>query len=90
MFLVYLIREDWPVEEKLNTIVSRLIEAGIFSRVSFEKEDSTMRKIKYDEKEKDKQKFAVMTLNELTFAFAILGIGLACSTVIFILEIFMQ
>ena len=90
MFIVYLIREDWPVEEKFNTAISRLVEADIFNRVWFEKVDSTMRRIKCDEKEKDKQKFEVMTLKELAFAFAILGIGLAFSTVIFIVEIFMQ
>ena len=47
-------------------------------------------KIKYDKAEKDKQKFEVMTMKELAFAFAILVIGLACSTVIFIVEILMQ
>ena len=90
MFIVYLIREDWPVEEKLNTVISRLVEADIFNRISLKEVESTIRRIKYDDKEKDKQKFKVMTLKELAFAFAILGIGLACSTVIFILEIFMQ
>ena len=90
MFIVYLIREDWPVEEKLNTVISRLVEADIFQRVWFQKADLRIRKIKYDAKEKDKQKFKVMRLKELAFAFAILGIGLACSTVIFFVEIFMQ
>ena len=89
-FLVYLIREDWPVEEKFNTVLSRLVEADIFHRVWFKKVDSTMRKVEYDERQKDKQKFEVMTMKELAFAFAILAIGLACSTVIFIVEILMQ
>ena len=90
MFLVYLMREDWPVEEKLNTVISRLVEADIFHRVWLKEIDSTMRKIEYDEREKDKQKFEVMRPKDLAFAFAILGIGLACSTVIFIVEIFVQ
>ena len=90
MFLVYLIREDWPVEEKLNTVISRLVEADIFHRVSRKKIDSTIRRIKYDEEKKDKQEVKVMTLNELAFTFAILGIGLGCATVIFIVEILMQ
>ena len=90
MSLVYLVREDWPVEEILNIVISRLVEANIFYRISMKEVDSTIRRIKYHEKEKDEQKFEVMTLKELAFAFAILAIGLACSTVVFIVEIFMQ
>ena len=90
MSIVYFIREDWPVEDKLNTLISRLSEADIFYRVLFDRVDSTIKKIKYNEKEKNKNKFKVITLEELVFAFAILGIGLACSSVIFIVEIFIQ
>ena len=89
-YIVYLIREDWPIEKRFNAVISRLVEANIFHRVLSGKVDSAMRRIKYDEKENDYQKFKVMTLEELAFAFAILGIGLACSTAIFIIEIFMQ
>ena len=90
MYVVYLIREDWPVEEKLNTLISRLVEANIFERVLLTKIGSTVRRIEYNEKEKDEQKFEIITLKGLAFAFAILGIGLACSTFIFVVEIFMQ
>ena len=90
MFLAYMIRENWPVEEKLNTLISRLFEANIFDRVSLKKIGSTVKRIEYNEKEKDKQQFVVMTLKDLAFAFAILGIGLACSTVILVVEIFVQ
>ena len=90
MFAVYLIREDWPVEEKLNTVISRLSEADIFHRVLFKNAELTMERMEYNEKKNDEQKFEVMTLKELAFAFAILGTGLACSCVIFIVEIFMQ
>ena len=90
MFIVFLIREDWPVEEKVNTFISRLFEANICYRVLLKKVESTIRRLQYNEKEKDEQKFKVMTLKELAFAFAILGVGLACSSVIFIVEIFMQ
>ena len=90
MFGVYLIRQDWPVEEKLNTIISRLFEADIFQLVLLKNVESTVSRMEYDEKVKDEKKFEVMTLKELVFAFAILGIGLACSSVVFIVEIFMQ
>ena len=90
MLAVYLIREDWPLEEKLNTLISRLFEAHIFNLILLEKVDSIMTRIKYNDKEKEKQKFEVMTLKELAFAFAVLGTGLACASGIFIVEIFMQ
>ena len=90
MLAVYLIREDWPLEEKLNTVISRLFEAYIFDRVLLKKVNSIMARIKYNEKEKEKHKFQVMVLHELAFAFTILGIGLACASVIFIVEIVMQ
>ena len=90
MYGVYLLREDWPVEEKLNTVISRLFEADIFRLVLRKDAESTIRRFTYNEKVKDQKKFEVMTLKELAFAFAILGIGLVCSSVIFIVEIFMQ
>ena len=90
MFVVYLIREDWPVEKNFNIVFLRLIEADIYNRFVYKNVDSTMRRINYNEKEKDKQRVEVITLPELTFGFAILGIGLAFSTVIFIVEILMQ
>ena len=90
MYIVYLTREDWPVEKKLNALISRIFEADIFYRVLSKRVDSAVRRIKYNKKEKDTHKFEVMTLKELAFAFAILGTGLACSFVIFIIEIFTQ
>ena len=65
MYIVYLIREDWPVKDKLNTVISRLFEANIFERVLLTEIDSTVRRIKYNEKEKDNQKFEIMRLKEL-------------------------
>ena len=82
-----MIEDDWPVEERLNTILARLFEANIFEYVRMKKPGLTFPKLKYKEKEKDNQKFQEMTLQELAFAFAILGIGLVFSTVIFIIEV---
>ena len=90
MFLAFFIREDWPIEERLNTVISRLFEAHILEYVRKKKFGLKILKLKYNEKEKDNQKFEVITLSELAFAFAILGIGLAFSTVIFIIELLME
>ena len=87
MYLVYLIREDWPVEERWNIIISRLFEANILEYVRQMELKSFYSKLKYSEKEKNRQKFQVMTLKEMAFAFALLGIGLAFSTAVFIVEV---
>ena len=87
MYLVYPIRRDWPVEERWNTIMSRLSEANILESVRMKELKLLFSKAKYSEKEKNRQKFQVITLQELAFAFAILGIGLAFSTVVFIVEV---
>ena len=87
VFLVYLIRDDWPIEERLNTIISRLFEANILEYVHMTEPGLTISKLKYNEEEKANQKFEVITLKELAFAFAFLGIGLAFSTVVFIVEV---
>ena len=87
MHIVYLIRDDWPVEERLNTILSRLFEANILEYVRLKKPNSWNSKLQYSEREKYNQKFKVITLQELAFAFAILGIGVVLSTVVFIVEV---
>ena len=90
MNIAYLIRDDWPVEKRLNTILSRLVEANILEYVQLKKLKSWYSKLQYSEREKSNQKFQVITLQELAFAFAILGIGLVFSTVVFIVEMLMK
>ena len=90
MFIVFIIREDWPVEERLNAIISRLVEGNIYHRVRRNRLEQTLKKHKFNEKQKDNQGFTVITFKDLAFAFAILGIGLAGATVVFFLEICMR
>ena len=85
--LAYVIRDDWPLEERFNTITSRFTESNIIPYVSTWSPRLEANKVKFSEEEKDKQKFKVITLEELAFAFAILGIGLALSMIVFIVEI---
>ena len=87
MFIVYLFRKDWPLEKRLNVVMSRLFEANILEYAYASKPSLTISKLNYNEKDKAKQKSKVITLKELAFAFAILGIGLAFSTAIFIVEV---
>ena len=89
MYLVYLIRDDWPVEGQWNIISSRLFEANILEYVRLKELKSLSSKLKYSKRENHRQEFQIIGLQELTFAFAILGIGLAFSTVVFIVEVLM-
>ena len=88
--LAYTIRDDWPLEERFNTITSRLIESNIIRYQSMRYPRFMNNNVKLCQEEKNKQKFEVITLEELAFAFAILGIGLAFSTVVFIIEIIVK
>ena len=87
MFIVYIIREDWPVEARYNTVLSRLIEGNIIDGIVEKDFELILKKKKFDEKHKDDQRFTVITLEELAFAFAILGVGLAGATVVFFVEV---
>ena len=86
-FVVFVIRKDWPVEERFNTIVSRIFEGHIIEYVFMKQIESASMKQKIDEKEKENRTFTVIALKDLEFAFAILGIGLAISTVVFLIEV---
>ena len=87
MFIVFPIREDWPVEKRLNMILSRHVEGNIIDRVIKRAPDEILRRWKHYEKKKNEDGFTVMTLKDLAFAFPILGIGLAGATVVFFVEI---
>ena len=87
MFMMYIIREDWPVEDRFNTIMLRLIEANILDEIVDKDVGSILWKNKFDKKHKDDQRFTVITLKELAFAFAILGIGLAGAIFVFFIEV---
>ena len=86
-FTGFIIRKDWPVEDRLNTVISRLFKGHIIHYVYMKDIDSVLMKQKIDEEEKENQTFTVIVLKDLGFAFAILGIGLAISTVVFVIEI---
>ena len=87
MFIAYPIREDWPLEERMNTIISRLFESNIVDRIYMKELQLTLRKQEFHEKEKEIQRFTVIVLKDLAFAFAILGIGLAGATAVFLVEV---
>ena len=87
LLIAYLIREDWPLEKRWNILISRLVESNIVESIVTNKFNSISRLLKLYEKEKENQGPTVIALKDLTFAFAILGIGLGGATVVFFVEV---
>ena len=87
MFIGYFIREDWPLKKRMDIKISRLFESNIIEYVSMKNVESILRNEKFYEKEKENQGFTYFALNDLSFAFAILGIGLAVATIVFFFEV---
>ena len=86
-FLAYVIREDWPLEERLNILISRLVESNIIEYVFMRDLKLSLRKQKFHQQEKEKEGFTVIKLREMAFAFTILGIGWASATIVFFVEV---
>ena len=83
----YIIRNDWPFQERLNLLLSRLFESNIIEREFLQEYQLFWRKQKFREKEKENQGPLAIALKDLAFAFAFLGIGLAVATVVFFIEL---
>ena len=86
-YFMYTVRKDWPAENRFNLLLSRLFESNIIERVFTKDYELSLEKQKFYEKEKENQGFTVLALTDLAFAFAILGIGLAVATVVFVIEL---
>ena len=85
-YLTYVVRADWPLQERFDLLLSRLFESNIIERDLWEDSKLISRKQKFYEKEKENQGPRIIALKDLAFAFAILGIGLAGATVVFFIE----
>ena len=84
---VYVIRYDWPLRNRLNVILQRLVEASIVSHVYMKGLQTTLDKFRYHEKTNgDDEDFKVLTMNDLGFVFSILGMGLTLATISLIVE----
>ena len=88
--VVYVIREDWPLQARINQVISRLIEAYL-NNYQFQKERNLLKRSILLHKNTNKnQKFKVLRLKNLEFAFRFLGIGLGLATVSFIIEVLLK
>ena len=85
--MVHVVRHDWPLENRVNLILSRLTEAHIiYYRYEQERLELLPVELLYEATDEE-QSAKVLTLNEVAFSFAILGIGLGCATLSFIVEV---
>ena len=86
-FFAYVVREDWPLEKRLNILISQLVESNIIEYVFTKDSELILIKQKFYEKEKEERGVTTIALKDLAFAFAILGIGLAGATVVIFIEV---
>lgn len=82
---VYLIRDDYPLSERIDIALMRLAQSGLSE---FWKEQFLQELVHKQKWEIAKAEVPVRPLNltMLTFAFNILGVGLFCATISFICE----
>ena len=86
--VVYVIRENWPLQDRINRIIVRLSEASL-NNYEFQKERNPFVSVFY-ENDENNEKFKVFRLKDLGFAFRILGIGLGFATISFITEVLLK
>ena len=86
LYFVHAIRDDWPLEQRINTFYERMVKSGLIEYLikKLTAKPSLALKIRKDMYEN--QKVKVITLQQLKFIFVIHGIGLALATVSFIVE----
>ena len=85
-YYTYAIRENWPLEQSVNEILSSLAESSI-ADYKWKNELEKPRRILNNRRKAGTEDHQVLILQELRFSFAILGSGLGCATVLFIIEL---
>ena len=89
-YVVYAIREDWPLQDSINRIISRLSEANL-NLYQLRKERNAL--LPFTEFYKAAMKhriFKALRLENLNFVFKFLGIGLGLATVSFVAEVLLK
>lgn len=85
---VLVIRPNWPLEERVNKILTSMKEADLIWLISFKQYRRSIDIYRQRKASTTRvEHFKVISLGDLTFAFVILGFGLGCATVSFVVEI---
>ena len=86
LYFVFTIREDWPLEQRINTFYTRMVESGLIDYLHQKSIAKPLYDLDIRQYMFENQKFKAITLKELKFIFVFLGIGLGCAAVSFIIE----
>ena len=89
-YVVYAIREDWPLQDSFNRIITRLFEANLnFNQLQKER-NALLLFTEFYKAAKEHRMFKALRLGNLNFAFEFLGIGLGLATVSFVAEVLLK
>ena len=86
LYFIFAIRDDWPLEQRTNTFYTHMVESGLIEYSHRKSNAKPLYDMELHEYMYENQNFKAITLKQLKFIFVILGIGLACATVSFIVE----
>lgn len=84
--VAFKIRWNWSLEQRVNTIIARMVESRVLEPWNVKCNPVQLSDFYEDALVKNNRDFKKLELCELIFAFVILGIGLACATIVFIIE----
>lgn len=87
LYAGFQIRWDWPLEENVNKILSIMVEADVIQPWDAKCKPVQLSDFKYDQEVQNNKNFKPIELNEVAFAFVILAVGLACATIVFVIEV---
>ncbi|KAK0161609.1 hypothetical protein PV327_010064 [Microctonus hyperodae] len=86
-YVVNWCREHWPLTKKINIYLSRMIESGLYEYWRSQELTMPLKKLKISERD---ETYVTpdhsIELRDLLFAFELLGVGLICSIIIFVIE----
>lgn len=89
-YIGFVIKKSWYAEQKINKILASVMEADIFEPWDQKCNPTKLSDFEFDKEVLKNTNFKVIEFAEVRFAFVILGIGLTCAIIVFIVEISVQ
>lgn len=89
-YVGFVIKKFWYAEQQINRILMSIMEADIFEPWDGKCNPTTLADFQFDTEVLNNTDYKIIEFAELRFAFVILGIGLTCATVVFVVELSLQ
>ena len=86
LYSVYGIRDDWPLEQRINTFFKSMAQFGLIYHLQKKKNIKPLRALQIRKDMYENQTVKFITLQQLTFIFVMLGFGLGLATASFVVE----